>query len=81
MPLTKFLSVHLTPAREQIEGRVLSTRQFISEIELVVFPQDVSFYLIDIVDFYPNTDPADGRKTIEKYAQKNTESSCSHSAT
>ena len=67
-PLTKFLSVHLTPAREQIEGRVLSTRQFISEIELVVFPQDVSFYLIDIVDFYPNTDPADGRKTIEKYA-------------
>jgi hypothetical protein len=67
-PLTKFLSVHLTPAREQIEGRVKDTRQFIKEIEDIVFPQDVSFYLIDVVDFYPNTDPVDGRKTIEKYA-------------
>ena len=67
-PLTKFLSVHLTPARERIEGRVLSTRQFIVEIGQIVFPQDVSFYLIDIIDFYPNTDPREGRKTIDKYA-------------
>ena len=67
-PLATFLSVHLTPARDNIIGRVKDSREFVSRINNIVFPQDVTFILMDIVDFYPNTDTVSGRITIGLYS-------------
>ena len=52
---SRYLSVQLTPAREQIPNRVSDTRDFICKLLKHRFKQDCWLGTADIVDFYPNT--------------------------
>ena len=67
-PLMTYMSVHLTPAREHIPNRVKDSRDLMAALQDIVFPRDIVFVLMDVIDFYPCTTPASGRQTVSKYS-------------
>ena len=68
---SRYLSVQLTPAREQIPNRISDTRDFICKLLKHRFKQDCWLGTADIVDFYPNTKVSGGEETIKKCAPPN----------
>ena len=58
-PLARYISVMLTPARENIPYRIKDTRHLMAELSQRAFKQTVSIIIIDVTDFYPNTNTSD----------------------
>ena len=67
-PLMTYMSVQLTPSRDQIPHRVKDSRDLMIALQDMVFPQDIVFILMDVIDFYPCTSPESGRHTVYKYS-------------
>jgi hypothetical protein len=66
-PLAKFISVCLTPARENIQYRIVDTAHLMRQISQITFPQSIRLVTMDVKDFYPNTTTAEGNTVINKY--------------
>ena len=63
----KFLSVKLTPAREQIPNRIKDTADFIVKLQSHRFQADCWLVSADVVEFYPNTKEANGESVIKQF--------------
>jgi hypothetical protein len=57
----------LTPARENIPYRIKDTRHLMAELSQRTFKQTVSIIIIDVTDFYPNTNTSDGERVMQKH--------------
>ena len=63
----RFLSVKLTPAREQIKNRITDTADLIQKLSKHRFSQDCWIVTADVVDFYPSTEVSDGNNVIKQH--------------
>ena len=63
----KFLSVKLTPAREQVHNRIKDTADLVSKLQQHRFDSDCWLCTLDIVDFYPNTREKDRENVIRTH--------------
>ena len=75
-PLARYISVMLTPASEQIPYRVKDTRHLMSELNHMTFRQSVRIIIIDVTDFYPNTDTTAGETVMLKHLSPEIASLC-----
>ena len=66
-PLAKYISVALTPAREQIPYRIRDTPDLMRQISSKTYSQNSWLITLDIVDFYPQTTVLEGEAIIKQH--------------